>query len=149
METYGFIIQTNGEISISGDPFIESSPTSYQIIRSTYFSLIWNKDSKYTLYFVKYPIARRDYLTFALNCSKDKTWTNYIVTQFTFSYENNPFDIKNKMLTVTSNNKEWKVAMNVLKQNVRQEENNQIIMKDSYVLSLPYVVKNTVYNKTD
>ena len=105
METYGFIIEKNGEISISGDPFIESSPTSYQIIRSTYFSLIWNKDSKYTLYFVKYPIARRDYLTFALNCSKTKTWHNYIVTQFNFSYDANPFDIKNKIKMIIKKSK--------------------------------------------
>lgn len=146
METYGFIIQTNGEISISGDPFIESSPTSYQIIRSTHFSLLWNKDSKYTIYFVKYPISARDYLSFALNCSKNSTWTNYIVTQFNLSYDVNPFDIKNKILSVMSTDNQWKVTMNVFKFNLRQEENNQIIMKDSYTLSLPYVVKMNVYN---
>ena len=146
METYGFIIDKDGEITISGEPFIASSPTSYQILRSTHFSLLWNKDCKYTIYFVKYPIATRDYLTFALNCSKTKTWHNYIITQFNFSYDSNPFDIKNKILTVTSIDKQWKVTMNVFKYNLRQEENNQIIMKDSYTLSLPYVVKMNVYN---
>lgn len=133
METYGFIIDKNGEITISGDPFIKSSDTSYQILRSTFFSLLWNKDSNYTLYFVKYPVPHKQYLIYAHTCRQNNTWQQYIVTQFNISYNTNIIDVNKKMLSAMSTDKIWRVSMIILKKTINSNE--------EYTLTLPSVYK--------
>jgi len=132
METYGIVIERDGEYTISGDGFIENTPTSYQIIRSTYFSLIWKAETKYILHIVKYPVDYRNYLQFAHNCRSTNTWRYYLVTTFNISYEQNPYDVNKKMLTFMSEDNTWDMTMNVLKYGNSTNE---------FTISLPYLSK--------
>jgi hypothetical protein len=137
METYGLVIERDGKYTISGDGFIESSPTSYQILRSTNFSLLWKNNISYTLYFVKYPVKSTNYLQFAHECRKTNTWGQYIIATFYLSYDLNHTDIQRKILTVASVDNLWRMTLNVYKY-----DNNP----NEYIISLPYISKNTVYN---
>jgi len=135
METYGLVIDTHGEFSISGDPLIPNSPTSFQMLRSTHCSMIWNNESSYKIYFVKYPILSKDYLTYALNSLNNNTWQQNVITSFKISYNDNIIDHNNKIITATSNDNIWKLTFNIIK--------NKTI---GTTITLPYIIKDTVYS---
>lgn len=114
METLGIIIESNGKVLISGDGFVEGAPGSFQILRSTYFSLLWKEDIKYKIYIIKYPVIPSQYHSFAHKCLNNGDWKKYIMTIFDLHYTNsdNILD-SSKLYSVISNDQIWKITFNI------------------------------------
>jgi hypothetical protein len=124
-ETYGLVIydETKNTHTISGEPFANFAVNKYQILRSTYCSFYWGTDSKYTLYFVKYKVPKKDYLIYAHQCLDNNWWQTNVQVAFKISHRNNP--VINNELTAISTDSNWKLTFTVM----------------NSVLALPYITK--------
>jgi hypothetical protein len=117
METLGIIIEKDGKFTISGDCFVEAAPNIYQILRSTYFSLLWNENVKYKIYIIKYPVINSHYHSFAHKCLNNGDWKKYIFTVFDLYYSRYNADSNDnldcKLYTIISNDQIWKITFNI------------------------------------
>jgi len=132
MEKLGIISESNGKFSISGDGFVEGAPGSFQILRSTYFSLLWKEDIKYKIYIIKYPVIPSQYHSFAHKCLNNGDWKKYIMTIFDLHYTNSDSDDildSSKLYTIISTDQIWKMTLNIF------------YNKSVTTISLPYLRK--------
>lgn len=129
---YGLVIEENGKITISGDPFMRIDDTeSYQILRSTYCSIKWKPGAVYTLHFVKYNTHKNQYLQYAHTLRESGSWRRNIIATFDIAYNINDYtyiyDVKTVKYISTDN--KWRLSMNVF----------ELDFFD--VLTLPYITK--------
>jgi len=131
---YGLVIEEDGKVTISGDPFMRIDDTErYQILRSTYCSLKWKPGVVYKVHFVKYNANKNQYLQCAHSFRESGTWRENIITTFDVAYNINDHiylaDVKTARYISRDNI--WSLSMNVFETDFCD------------ILTLPYVTKIT------
>jgi hypothetical protein len=134
---YGLVIEEDGKVTISGDPFMQIDDTErYQILRSTYCSLKWKPGAVYALHFVKYNTNKNQYLQYAHTLRESESWRRNIIATFNITYNINDYtyiyDVKTVKYISTDN--KWRLSMNVFESDFCD------------ILTLPYVAKITDIN---
>jgi hypothetical protein len=131
---YGLVIEENGKITISGDPFMRIDDVEqYQILRSTYCSLKWKPGAVYKVHFVKYNANKNQYLQYAHTLRESGSWRRNIIATFDIAYNTNDYIFISDVKTVKyiSTDNKWAVSMNVFESDFCD------------ILTLPYVTKIT------